>query len=136
MKTTTLPAILAPLNEALTPALRLGLINPLPFTAGFVLLEVPGRVSGRIRQVPLICMDYGDFLAVSTVRQSSQWVKNLAAASEAHVWLRGAKRAVEAEVFVAGERVPGRAWHADWRSDFAACVSRTGHVSVALLRLR
>jgi hypothetical protein len=136
MNMATLPALLAPLNEALTPALRQGLASPLPFTGGLVLLEVTGRVSGEVRSVPLVCADYGDVLAVSTVRDSSQWLKNLAAAREAAVWLRGVKRAVTPEVYLAGERRSPGAADPDWRSRLAACSSRAGGLSVALLRLR
>jgi hypothetical protein len=136
MNMATLPALLAPLNAAITPALRQGLASPLPFTGGLVLLEVTGRVSGEVRSVPLVCADHGNVLAVSTVRASSQWLKNLAAAREAAVWLRGVRRAVIPEVYVAGERrSPGSA-ESDWRSRLAACASRTDGLSVALLRLR
>jgi hypothetical protein len=134
--TVSLPALLAPLNEAITPALRLGLINPLPFTTGVVLLEVTGRVSGRVRKIPLVCTDYGDVLAVSTVRRNSQWLKNLAVTPEASIWLRGAKRTVTAEVYAAGERISADATQTDWRSDTAACMSRMSGMSLALLRLR
>ena len=134
--TLSLPALLAPVNEAIAPALRLGLINPLPFTAGIVLMEITGRISGKTRQIPLVCADYGDVLAVSTVRDNSQWVKNLAATPVAAVWLRGMQRTVHAEVYVAGERISGAAPETDWRSKLAACASRAGGTSVALLRLR
>ncbi len=134
--TVSLPVLLAPVNEALTPALRLGWINPLPFTTGIILVEVTGRISGRVRQIPLVCTDYGDTLAVSTVRDNSQWILNLAATPVATVWLRGRKRTVDAQVYVAGERISGAASHTDWRSDLAACASRAGRMSVALLRLR
>ncbi len=134
--TISLPALLAPVNEVLTPALRLGLINPLPFSVGIVLLEVTGRISGKVREIPLVCADYGTVLVVSTVRENSQWVKNLAATPTAAIWLRGTRRTIEAEVYVAGERSSGPARRTDWRSDFSACVSRAGGSSVVLLRLR
>ena len=36
----SLPALLAPLNEALMPALQLGFASPLPLTSGIVLTVV------------------------------------------------------------------------------------------------
>lgn len=134
--TTMLPELLAPLNEALIPALRLGLINPLPFTTGIVLLEVTGRVSGKVRQVPLVCADYGCALAVSTVRRNSQWVRNLAARPEADVWLRGQKRPVTADVYAAGDRISGIEGDSDWMSRLAALTSLTSGASLAILRPR
>jgi deazaflavin-dependent oxidoreductase (nitroreductase family) len=103
--TATLTGLLAPVNELLTPAIRLGVANPLPLTSGFVLLEVAGRKSGKIRTVPLLCTDYGSVLFVSTVRSNSQWVKNLASGGEANVWLRGRRRKVIAEVYQQGRRL-------------------------------
>lgn len=134
--TPALPTLLAPVNEALAPALRLGLLNPLPFTAGIVLLEVTGRVSGRVRQVPLVCVDHGSALTVSTVRSNSQWVKNLAARPDTHVWLRGERRPVAAEVFVSGNRVSAAPGIADAISRLAAGTSRAWGVSQAILRPR
>jgi deazaflavin-dependent oxidoreductase (nitroreductase family) len=130
------PALLAPLNEAIMPAIRLGIANPLPLSTGFVLLEVKGRKTGIIRTLPLLCTDYGAMLAVSTVRSNSQWLRNLAANPRTAVWLRGRKRTVLAMVISGGERLdqtslpddlPGRAAQA-----FSAC-SRS---SVALLHLQ
>ena len=104
---TSLPALLGPVNELLTPAFRAGWANPLPGTAGFVVLEVPGRVSGRLRMVPLLCTDVGGALVVSTVRRRSQWLRNLAAADEVRVWLRGSERLARPAVYRGGRRVSG-----------------------------
>ncbi len=98
----SVPALLAPLNRVLTPAIKQGIGSPLPFTAGLILLEVVGRRSGVTRTVPLLCADYGAALVVSTVRRRSQWVDNLVANPQAFVWLRGRRRAVVARVFRGG----------------------------------
>jgi deazaflavin-dependent oxidoreductase (nitroreductase family) len=100
--TATLPRLLEPLNQIITPALRCGLGNPLPLTGGLVLLEMRGRRSGRLRTVPLSCIDFGPALVVSTVRERSQWVANLLAEPTATVWLRGRRREVRAAVFQRG----------------------------------
>ena len=130
---TSLPEILRPLNEALMPALRLGLANPLPLTSGLVLLEVVGRKSGQMRTVPLVCTDYGRLLAVSTVRNNSQWVRNLAANPEASIWLRGRQRPVTAAVFASGERLDRSSIPDDFASGIARKLTGSSGISIALL---
>lgn len=129
----SLPELLRPLNDALTPALKLGLANPLPLTSGLVLLEVTGRKSGRVRTVPLVCTDYGTLLAVSTVRSNSQWVKNLAANPRAQLWLRGRQQQVTATVFSNGERLDCSGLPDDLSSRLAQTLSGTAGMSIALL---
>ncbi|MEQ8858988.1 MAG: nitroreductase/quinone reductase family protein [Pseudomonadales bacterium] len=104
-QTRVLPRLLEPINRLLDPAIRRGIGSPLPLTGGLVVLEVTGRRSGITRSTPLLCMDYGFALIVSTVRDHSQWVKNLAACPQAFVWLRGQRRAVVARVFHRGELI-------------------------------
>lgn len=134
--TPSLPALLAPLNDALAPAVRLGVANPLPFGSGIVLLEVVGRKTGRTRTVPLLCSDYGTLLAVSTVRGNSQWVRNLAARPRAEVWLRGRKRPVLAAVFSSGERLDQSRLPDDLPARAARAFSGLSGASVALLHLQ
>ncbi len=85
----SLPQLLAPLNQTLTPLLKMGLANPLLFTGGATVLEVPGRKTGELRSVPLTCYLAGGIMIIGTVRCHSQWIKNLAAADTAQVWLWG-----------------------------------------------
>ena len=93
------PKLLAPLNRLLDPLVRAGVANPLLFTAGFTVLEVPGRKTGQRRRVPLVCYAAGPVLLVGTVRSRSQWIRNLAAADSVHVWLWGRRwRASKAAV--------------------------------------
>ena len=129
----SLPEILKPLNEALMPALRLGIANPLPLTSGLVLLEVIGRKSGRVSTVPLVCTDYGELLAVSTVRNNSQWVRNLAANPNASIWLRGRQLPVTAAVFSNGERLDESSIPDDLTGRIAQTLSGSGVISIALL---
>ena len=84
-----LPQLLAPINELAAPLIKAGFANPLLFTPGATVLEVRGRTSGQIRTVPLTCYLAGGVMIIGTVRPNSQWIKNLAAAEGAHVWLWG-----------------------------------------------
>ena len=133
---TDLPTVLRPLNDALTPILRLGILNPLPLTGGLVLLEVEGRRTGATRTVPLVCGDHGPFLVVSTVRSESQWVSNLAANPLAAVWLRGRRRSVAAVVIRQGQRIDEGGPPDDLPTRLATAVSRATDTSLALLYLR
>ena len=132
----SLPALLEPLNTALTPAVRLGFANPLPLGVGIVLLEVTGRKTGRTRTLPLVCSDYGTLLAVSTVRSNSQWVLNLAANPRAKIWLRCRQRTVLAAVFRAGERIDQSGLPDDLPARAARAYSGLSGSSVALLCLQ
>lgn len=85
----SLPALLAPVNERLTPLVRAGLLNPLAFTPGVTVLEVPGRKTGKVRALPLTCYLAGPLLIIGTVRSNSQWIRNLDAAATPAVWVWG-----------------------------------------------
>ena len=91
----TLAELLQPVNELLGPLIRMGFGNPLAFTPGVTVLEVPGRRSGELRSTPLNCYLAGTLLVLGTVRTGSQWIRNLAAADTAHVWLWGRRWRVE-----------------------------------------
>jgi deazaflavin-dependent oxidoreductase (nitroreductase family) len=135
--TSPLAAFMAPVNELLSPAIRLGMANPWPLTTGFVLLEVTGRRTGLTRSVPLLATDYGSSVVVSTVRNESQWLRNLAAIPEAAVWLRGRRRLATARVYRRGVRLGVAA--ADQTEDLpgqaARAFSRAAGISVAILKL-
>lgn len=90
-----LPKLLAPLNSLLQPLIQAGLGNPLLFTPGVTVLDVPGRKTGIRRSTPLTCYLAGPYLIVGTVRTNSQWIRNLAAADTARVWLWGRARQIK-----------------------------------------
>lgn len=86
------------LNSVVRPLLKRGAGSPLPIGAGLVVLETTGRSSGLPREVPLVAARLGDRVLVSTVRRRSQWVRNLDAEPQAHVWLGGERRPVTASL--------------------------------------
>ncbi len=86
------------LNTVALPLVRAGVASPPPLGVGLVVLETTGRVSGQPRQVPLVAVRRCDRVDVSTVRSSSQWVRNIEAQPEAAVWLNGRKRTVTSAV--------------------------------------
>lgn len=86
------------MNRFVKPMVKAGLGSPLPFGLGAVVLETRGRVSGEPREVPVLGFRFGERIVVSTVRERSQWVKNLEADDEAAVWFCGGRHPARASV--------------------------------------
>jgi hypothetical protein len=86
------------LNGVVRPLVRRGLGSPLPVGVGTVLLGTTGRMSGELREVPLVSVRVGDTLIVSTVRTRSNWIRNAEASPSVHVWVDGVERSGVAEV--------------------------------------
>lgn len=98
-----LVAMLGSLNRLVVPLVKSGLGSPFINSPGVTVLEVPGRVSGKIRTTPLVCWQFGYYLIVGTARSNSQWIRNLASAGEAHAWILG--RRVGAEIISVSDNV-------------------------------
>ncbi|MEM7080209.1 MAG: hypothetical protein AAF513_16435 [Pseudomonadota bacterium] len=109
--TTQFPQALQPLNNLLEPLIRLGFAAPLNLTPGLVVLEVRGRKSGRLRSLPLVAYLAYPYVVLGTVRSASQWIKNLQAESEPHIWIWGRRFALHKE-FVSEHVIAGRLAHA------------------------
>ncbi|MEM7287437.1 MAG: nitroreductase/quinone reductase family protein [Actinomycetota bacterium] len=91
-------AIFSRVNRAVRPLVKLGVGSPLPVGLGAVVLEHTGRVSGDTYEAPLFGLRVGDRVYVSTIRERSQWLKNLEADSDAGVWFCGARHDATASV--------------------------------------
>jgi hypothetical protein len=85
------------LNRMVEPVVRAGLGAPGLFPVGAIVLETKGRKTGRRSSVPLMATLAGDLVIVSTVRQRSNWLRNLSAEPEVHYWIRG--RELQARAF-------------------------------------
>src|SRR5918992_1766525 len=85
------------INRVTEPAVRLGLVSPLPGPNAF-LVETVGRRTNLPRRVPLLGQRCGRTVRVSTVRPTSNWVRNLEANPTATVWVHGQPRTASSTV--------------------------------------
>ena len=86
------------LNRVVKPLVKAGIGSPLPLGLGAVVMEATGRVSGERREVPLVGLRLGDTVVVSTVRERSQWLKNVEADDRTAVWYCGRRHDTTAAV--------------------------------------
>lgn len=89
----------AGLNRYAEPLLRRGVASHCLAPAGVVVLEHEGRRSGTRYRTPLAAIRFGRHFVVSTYRGGrSHWVRNLAARTDAGLWVGGQARTVTASV--------------------------------------
>lgn len=74
------------LNRVVRPLVKAGLGSPLPVGLGAAVMEATGRISGERREVHLVGRRLRDKMVVSTVRETSQWLKNVEANDATAVW--------------------------------------------------
>jgi F420H(2)-dependent quinone reductase len=87
-------------NSFVEPLVRAGFGSPCFLSIGAVVVEVAGRKTRRLINVPLMAMALGDHLIISTARgKRSQWIRNLAANPEVQYWKGGKPRRAHAFVF-------------------------------------
>lgn len=133
-----LVGFLAPLNALLMPLIKAGFASPFGYSTGLTVLEVRGRKSGLPRSTPLICLALGSTVIIATVRENSQWLKNLAAAGEASIWLCGRRRPAQAKVFMAGDPVNAGGTARGEESDLSRLLrtlTSTSVINIAALEL-
>ena len=91
-------AIFRRVNRFVRPLVKAGVGSPLPVGLGAVVLEHTGRVSGDTHEAPLFGLRVGNRVYVSTIRERSQWLKNLEADGDAGVWYCGERHDATATV--------------------------------------
>ncbi len=92
------PEVFAALNSSVRPLVKMGWGSPLPVGYGLVVLGTTGRLTGIVREVPLVAARLGDLTMVSTVRSDSLWLANLEADPAAVLWQWGRPHNVTAAV--------------------------------------
>lgn len=127
--------LLAPLNAFATPLIKAGLGSPWPFGSGFVVLEIPGRVTANRYEVPLMSWTSPGHVVVSTVRGRSQWLRNLAAAGQITVWLRAQPVPAVADVYLDGHRLGDGSGTPSPASDLLQSLSGGLGIGIAELHL-
>ncbi len=97
---------LKPLNDLLEPLIKMGFGAPPNLNAGMLVVETKGRITGRSLTLPLLGYLAYPYLVIGTVRPASQWMKNLHADDNPHVWLWGRRFRLQKR-FVADHVVAG-----------------------------
>lgn len=94
------------LNQVVEPFVRAGVGAPGLWPTGAIVVEIKGRKTSRIFNVPLLAILIGNFIMVSTTRRQSQWIKNLAAHPDVRYWIGGQAREATAVVVTPGQKAP------------------------------
>ncbi len=89
-------------NQIAEPLIRAGFGNPILWPTGTIVVETIGRKSGRKIKIPVLATKLGEIIIFGTVRQNSQWLKNLIATPEVCYWYAGQKREAIASIIAPG----------------------------------
>jgi hypothetical protein len=81
-------------NRIVEGLVRTGVGAPCSYGGGVVVIETKGRKTGARRTVPVLAQRLGNSLFVSTIRENSQWVRNLQADESPTVVVNKQSRAV------------------------------------------
>jgi len=90
-------------NDVVRTFVKRGVGSPPVVGVGTVTMATTGRRTGRLHEVPLAAARAGDTVVVSTVRPSSEWVRNLESSPKSTIWLNGYAHQARASV----RRLPG-----------------------------
>ncbi len=77
------------INSIVNGLVQRGIGSPWLVGSGLIVVETRGRKSGTPRRVPVLAQRFGNTLFVSTVRATSQWVRNLEADATPSIVLAG-----------------------------------------------
>ena len=117
-------------NRVVEPMVRAGVGSPRIVPGGLLVLEHIGRRSGRTFRTPLAATRIQGHVFIGTFRgDRSQWVRNLAAAPRARVWIGGSPRDLKPFVMYPGKRFrepKGLAPAIGWTVRFLAPYTKAG----------
>jgi hypothetical protein len=85
------------LNSVVEPAVRRGALTTVAGPGAYV-LQTTGRRSGTARRVPVLGYRCGNTIVAGTVRDDSDWVRNIEHDPSIGVWIGGRARAATGTV--------------------------------------
>ncbi len=87
--------LLGALNQLARPLIKAGLGGPLLTPFGLVVVEIVGRRTGVIREVPLLAFRHRHYLVVGSAQRASNWLANLSQQQHATLWMNGLRWTAE-----------------------------------------
>ena len=81
--------LMGPLNQLARPLIKAGLGGPLLTPFGLVVVEIVGRRTGVVRDVPLLALRHRRHLVVGSAQRASNWLANLAQQQHTNLWMNG-----------------------------------------------
>jgi hypothetical protein len=87
--------LLGPLNQLARPLIKAGLGGPCLTPFGLIVVEIVGRRSGIVREVPLLALRHRGYLVVGSASASANWLANLDKQQHAILWMNGLRWTAE-----------------------------------------